>query len=381
MTEASPPTHSRGPWPWGLVGMVGLLGLIEPALARRDADFAGYIPADWKLAGHAAARRVAESRVLCFGDSEVKHALLPALLADRLGGPSYNLAVIGGQPPSSYFLLRRALEAGARPSAVVLNAFPALLASDARINERQWPELLTAREAIDLAWTTRDPYLLACSLLAGRLASVRARREVRAALLAALRGEPSPSRREGLAYRRNWRINRGAQVAPRNPGFGDDPGPPGTASPAHRWKCKTAHSAYLRRFLSLAASRDIPVYWLMPTLSPAWQARREQTGVEVPYVAFVRSLQRSFPNLVVIDGRHSRYDRSVFVDPAHLDRRGAAVLSTEVAALIRRRLDTREDRSRWVELPPYRDVAADAAIEDLDQSRLAMRDAEGRAAR
>ena len=280
--SAIPRRPPRVVLPWGLLGMVGLVAIVEPSLACRDLDVTAYIPSDWKVAGRAVRRDVARRGVLCFGDSEVKHGIVPAVIEQCLGRPAYNLAVIGGQAPSSYFLLRRALDSAARPSALILNSYPGLLATDPRNNERQWPELLTTSPASDLAWTN-------CAMRTsspGRcwrrcLPSVRARLEVRAACLAALRGEPSLARREGLAYRRNWRLNRGAQVAPRNPGFGDDPGP-AAAAPSHRWKCKPANAAYLRRFLALAASRDIPVFWLMPTLSPAWQTRASRAVSSPP---------------------------------------------------------------------------------------------------
>jgi len=65
-------------------------------------------------------RRVAHD-VLCFGDSQMKFGIAPHVVAARTGRPAYNLAIVGGQPPASYFLLRRALEAGARPSAVLFD--------------------------------------------------------------------------------------------------------------------------------------------------------------------------------------------------------------------------------------------------------------------
>jgi len=365
--------------PWGLFGMIGLLVAAEQYVARHELDFTSHIPLDWRMSGRAASGQVAHCKLLCFGDSEVKHAVQSQVIAHRLGRAAYCLAVIGGQPPSSYVLLRRALESGARPAAIVMNAFPSLLACDLRINERQWPELLTMCECAELAWTARDPRLFVTTMLARVFPSVAARKEMRAATLAALGGFPNGSWQEAAAYQRNWSVNQGAQVVARNPRFSDDVGPIDAHDSKHQWKCKPANAAYLERFLALAAAHKIPVFWLMPTISPAWQVRREQTGLDLPYVRFVRSLQARFANLIVVDARHSGYDRTVFLDPAHLDRRGAAVLSADLADIIGRHVARTETHGpRWIELPAFRDRPIDEPLEDLDQSRVALQLAKGR---
>ncbi len=68
----------------------------------------------------------------------------------------------------TYFLLRRAVAAGARPRAIIINAKPAVLLANPEFNIRYWQEVLDARECAEiLAIDRRGPFAL--SLLAGRL--------------------------------------------------------------------------------------------------------------------------------------------------------------------------------------------------------------------
>ncbi len=69
----------------------------------------------------------------------------------------------------------------------------------------------------------------------------------------------------------------------------------------------------------------------------------------------------------------------MFADKVHLDRQGGATFSADVAAIVRRRLDDPSRAPRWVELPPYRDVATGVPVEDFTESRHALR--AGRAVR
>src|SRR5436305_8758992 len=101
--------------PLGLVGALALVAGAEWGVFRRLDGLTPYIPASWSQSGRAARREAVAADVLCLGDSQVKSGLLPNVLARRLGRPAYNLAVVGGQPASAYYLLARALKAGARP--------------------------------------------------------------------------------------------------------------------------------------------------------------------------------------------------------------------------------------------------------------------------
>ena len=56
-----------------------------------------------------------------FGDSLVKHGILPEVLEARLGAPAYNLALPASTAPAQYYLLRRGSPCGAAPRAIVVN--------------------------------------------------------------------------------------------------------------------------------------------------------------------------------------------------------------------------------------------------------------------
>ncbi len=166
--------------------MVLLLGVVESIVAHHEPGFASSGPWDWHQASKRAERAARTCDVLCFGDSQLKLGVVPGVIEERTGRRAFNLALIGGQMPAATVLLRRALDAGARPSAVVLETLPPLLSAGVDRNDRQWPELLDLSECVELARTEADPSLFARLALAGALPSVRARHDVRAAIRSAL---------------------------------------------------------------------------------------------------------------------------------------------------------------------------------------------------
>ena len=103
--------NGRG-WPAGLFGMLVLIGTVEVSLAR-NIDSITYIHAySWKKTGEAVPK-AAKYDIVAFGDSLVKHGVVPPVVAAQLG-PShaiYNLALSGGPAPGHYFLLKRLLYA------------------------------------------------------------------------------------------------------------------------------------------------------------------------------------------------------------------------------------------------------------------------------
>lgn len=364
--------RGRGRVPLGLLGAVGLVAAAEVGVFARFDDPASFIAASWREAGRAAtAPGAVGAGVLCFGDSQVKSGVLPAVLARRLGRPAYNLAVVGGQAPGSYYLFERALRAGARPRAVVVGYYPGLLGCDLRLNAGLWPELLGPAGCLDLVAGSRDRRLAGPALVRALLPSLLRRGELRAAVRVALTGAPDAGRDEARAYRRNWRVNAGAHALA--PGRGD----PGDARPepgGGRWKCKPENARYVRRFLALAAARGVPVFWLLPTNAPALAAARARDGRDAAYGRFVAGLQAEFPGLTVVDPAPAlAADPSAFADVCHADRRGAVALSRALAEALDARLSGRDPRRRVALTATAADPAAWAGLEDVGQSAAALR--------
>ncbi len=316
--------------------MVAIVIAAEAFVATRDPAFSSLAIDIWADArGCARSAEVRGSALLCFGDSQVQQGLIATDIGERLGVSAYNLAVPAGQPAAAYALLRRALDAGARPRTLVVGFFPGMLATDLKINARTWPELLGPLEALDLAVTGAENGLAATTLLGGALASYRARLEIRRNIAAALAGAPDPARDELPGRRLARRAHRGSMPLPHNPHFLDEPGPPSPGSAAGlAWRPTPANERYLRRFLRLAAGRGMDVYWVSSPLSPNERTRREREGLAEGYDRFLRRLQAEFPNLVVLETRTLGFDRTAFGDPYHLDGAGAAVLTRAVAAAI-----------------------------------------------
>jgi hypothetical protein len=251
-----------------------------------------------------------------------------------------------------------------------------LLGDDPMELTRLWPELLGLPELAELAWSARDPEFFGSAALGRLVPSVRLRFEVREALMAAMRGEYA-SARWGLAPKlRNWRENLGAHIQPPASVPGEEvariletqgylPG---------GWACHPVNAAYVERFLALAESRGVRAFWLLPPVQPEVQARRDRGGLSADYERYVRGLADRHANLVVLDGRHAGFPATTMADMTHLNRLGALAFSESVASALGTRLDGAVE-GRWVELPPYREASADLAVEDLDQSAEALRQA------
>ena len=329
-------TPAPGVWPRGLVGMLVLVAAVEVAVAAHALDFTRFPIDDWRVHGRAARASAPGCDWLCFGDSLMKFGVVPRVLEARLGGRAYNLALCDGQASSSYFLLRRALESGARPRAVVVDFVPHLLATDPRHNLRQWPELIDVREGADLAWTTRHAGFLAALTLGSMLPTVKDRYEIRAAVVSTLRGESASRRDEVAACRVGWGRDRGAMLCAARPSYR---GAIDEAHPAYfprAWKCHPTNERYVRRFLDLAAARGIAVYWLLLPVAPRFQARRDALGLDDAYARFLAPLQARYANLAVLDARRDGFGAADFIDPLHLNERGARALSALVASAVAR---------------------------------------------
>jgi hypothetical protein len=357
--------------------MLALVAFVETAVARRPIDFLDVD--DWAYRQNAryAARHARRFDVLCFGDSLVKLSLVPKAVDERSGLRSTNLAVSGSQAPATYALLKRALDGGARPAAVVVDFQPPLLKLGPRHNLNRWANLMSLREAAELARWAGDPGLFATAALGRLLASFHRREAVRANVMAALAGKVDW--RPGLNYQflRHWNVNRGAQLMMVNPAYK-------TATPEAldefrrgfypKFVCHKANARGVERLLALAASRGVTVYWLLPPLKPRIHEGLASSGFDADHEAFIRSWQRRFPNLVVLDGRRTVTDPDGFFDPNHLSAQGAYAFSLAVGDALRqgRRGASGAPASRWVALAPSRPVPLPDGVEDIEQSALAL---------
>ena len=151
-------------------------------------------------------------------------ALVPKVVAARSGRWAFNLAAASGPAPSTYFVLRRALEAGAKPRAVVVDFGPGLLAAGPERDVRNSSEVLGLREFLDLPGRPGRP-LRGLARGAMPLALGPSRDEIRGILRAAGRGEVDRQAEINRVCRRNWRVNDGAHLAAPNPAIGARPGP------------------------------------------------------------------------------------------------------------------------------------------------------------
>jgi hypothetical protein len=366
--------------PLGLIGAAGLILVLEWLVVHHGIAASPHsrLTSSWRSARRAAAGPEGQAEILCFGDSLIKLGILPRALEARLGATAYNLAVLGGQAPSSYFLLRQALEEGHRPRAVIVNFSPLLLATDPRFNCDGWIALASPRDRMALAWRSRDPVLAAMLIVHGVLASWEYRYAIREVLCLDRAANPEAQgdnlADDRRAFERNWRLNRGAQVAPRPfvPIEGAFQRP--TEGRDWNWLPRRALLQYVGRFLTLAQAQDIPVYWVLTPATSAWRDRNERAGTTQSHRRLVQAYLSRFPGLTVLDGQNLPWEREEFRDPIHLNRDGALRLSLAVARAMLPRTDRTQGDSRWIALDGMADEprgSMQILAEDLDQSRLA----------
>ena len=348
--------------------MILLILVFEGYLTRNELRFSRLESHDWKTTAESVKAAGRSGGVFCFGDSQIKYGLLPLVMESRLGQPVECFAIQGGQAPSSFFLLRKAIEAGARPSAIVVDWEPHLLRDGVDHNFRMWPELVDLRDNLELAWTSGDLGSFLSRTVATLLPSVRERFEVRDNIKAALNGEkPNLVERIEMSWR-NKVMNRGANALAKDHfGRNADLTRWGNMGKT-RWAADPVNTTYARRFLRLARDHDIPVVVALMPVSPAMQRKYEDNGIDRPHAEWVEDLVRRFANASVVDLRHSSYAPDVFYDPVHLDRDGAVSASLAVASLLRDRLEGRGAVDRWVRMPPYRTEVAEVAFEDTTRT-------------
>jgi hypothetical protein len=314
--------------------MLGLIVAVEAMISGRRADLVTPWADDWRLSARAAeTTRATEADVLCFGDSLVKYGVLPNVIEARTGLKAYNLATSGGTMASSYFLFRRAIDSGAKPRAVVVDV-AALMMLEEPAKPLNYAELGTWTDCVDFAWTAGDAHLFGVLLVGKLLPSFRWRFELRDHLVAALAGQSISARADLESFQTLWSRENGAQPTPKerfvHP---QEEYLIAGVSPA-KWACDSKERAYADRFFALAESHQIQVYWLLPPLSPAVHARRAELGSDARYDRFVKAMTSRHPATLILDARASGYDDSTHLDHLHLNRRGASVLSSDLANVV-----------------------------------------------
>jgi hypothetical protein len=349
--------------------MLGLVIGIEFGLARWGHGFTNPVGLEWRFGAQAAQRKAPRYEILCLGDSLLKCGVAAEVLEAKLGQRSFNLALTAATPAVTYFQLRRALEAGARPRAIVLDFVPFLLDWDPRYCAHLLPEALSLRDCADLGWTTRDAGLFGTVALARLFPSFRDRQGIRTRAQVTLLRQDTPTRLVQSDLARD--AQRGAQ-GQTNLHLPPDHDLISFALYPPSWACSEVNASYIERTLSLADSLRIRVFWLVPPFSPAAHERRERMGLDERYTAFVRDVASRHPNLIVVDGRRAGYPDWVHADPAHLNRQGAIAFSTQVAEVIEKSLADRRRAATWIDLPTFPDRPIQDALSDERASRVTL---------
>jgi hypothetical protein len=379
--DASPAKPGRS-LPLGFCGMLAIVAGLEGFVAAHFNDFTDGPAADWRRTSRAASSEALDAEILCFGSSLLKFGLVPELIRERTGLRTFNLSLLGGQSPSSYFLLRRVLEAGARPKLVLLDCqdmpskpgFDAVRGLSLSLHMTSWPQLLDMSELVDLSRSARDSSFFGAVLIRELLPSYRGRREIRGEFGRLILKGVTNLRFQNIINGRNWRINRGSLLMPPKPGNKTRVTPDQWNLPYCDWALDPVTSEYLREFLTLAARNGVQVVWLIPPTSPEHEGLRAHVGQHEHSTRVAREFQAAFPGLVVIDARTSGYDRSVFFDDSHLTKQGAVAYTGDLAEVIAPIVARAGTTASWVELPRYRERLEAARFEDADQSRLAIKE-------
>src|SRR5262245_19924888 len=110
----------RSQLPGGLLGTLVLMAAVELFFARISLDLNRPEYWLWYASSRSARHDVAKAEILCIGTSQTSHGVVPRVLEERLGRKTYNLAMCSSPPQADYFLLKRVLDAGNRPRAIIL---------------------------------------------------------------------------------------------------------------------------------------------------------------------------------------------------------------------------------------------------------------------
>jgi hypothetical protein len=369
----APNRGRRAGWPLGLIGMLALVGLAERYIAHQGKlDFSSRPSLEWALQARHIQREASKAQLACFGTSLMRLGISPLVLSNRLGLRSYNFALSGAQPYAIYTAFRHALEAGAKPQAVVVEFKWSAIGRPATFNEGVIPEVATLSECAEVAYAVRDADFFFRMALVKYLPSYRCRAEIGENVFAAVGGREPIRNYEYYIEVRNTIVNRGAFHTPQSGYNGKVDSSDSILFPPS-WSCDPVCEAYIHKFLGLAESRGIPVFWLIPPISPGASSLREQLGAEAAYTRFVKATTAKHPGVSVIDARGAGYPIEVFHDSTHLSRDGTLTLSADVAdAIVDRLSRPGPEPGFWVGLRSYRRNNGTEEIEDVAGSLAIM---------
>ncbi len=326
-------------WPTGLIGMIGLLLLVEGLLTVRFEGLARRLTLSARFAAEESARGATACQVLGLGDSAMKFGFDPTAVERVTGLRGYNLAVPGTPPPIAEAILRRALGAGARPSVVVIG-FVSFSGNPWRLVP-EFAEVLDTAETIELACDFGDPGLFAAVTLARVMPSIRLRQPLRALVIAKILGggqlDTGAGQGAARASLRHWAENLGRE-RPRTIRPADERTDPFMTSGVfdHPWPVVPAFERSFRRIVAQAEAHGARVIWLIPPVAPYAQASRDALGFEAEHTQNLHAIQEQVPRVVVLDARRAEIPASEFLDACHLNPDGASRFSADVAATIRR---------------------------------------------
>ena len=351
------------------MGMLALVLSAEAWLGQHTSRFTAISPLQWTEAKHRV-KLARGSAIVAMGDSLVSNGVIPNVIESHLGpGRSvYNLALGGGPFSMTYFLLRRLVESGSAPEAVVVDGQS--LTSDARdlVMPRPW-YVLTYRELADLSWTFRDSAFFAENVTKKLLPSLQHRATIRAMMFARVTGKEFTDPIHLWLHLWGWNQNKGTHLlADRERAQFTNPSQYDQSLLNHfrgEWKCNPWEAEYVERFLKLAAAKHVRVYWLMMPDDPVINAQREQDGWWSAHARFLHDLQSRHSNLIVIDGHRAGYPPEAMSDVLHLSRTGAIAFSDSLGVILAR-ADTNVS---WIELPSY-----DSARAQMLAARSSIRD-------
>ena len=363
----------RGRCPWGLVGMISLILIVEAGIEARSVRLFDVDEWAFRWTARAAIQEARGAEVLCFGDSLVKLSVIPSVVRERTGKRVYNLALSGSQSTTSYFLLKRAIEAGSRPEAVVIDFNPPLLRVGPRHILTRWGALLNPFEAAELAIWSRDADLFGQVTLDHALPSLRGKATIRANIMDALAGRDSANTPWNNMAVRNWSKNDGAQLMVGAGAKGLDQAKIEYLRVGYypEWGCDKANLEGIDRFLGLAAKHKIRVFWLLVPVIPALHDEIARSGIDASHEAFLRRWQAKYPDLVVLDGRKKVADLDAFWDPQHLSIVGASAFSRTLGDVLRRFIAGKLDQN-WVNLPNVVVGPIPPGVENIEESRIAV---------